>query len=181
MPQLRQPLQGSFNFCSHFEMSWSEVADTVCPIARALAVVGDRWTLLVLRELFLGTRRFDDLQAQTAMSPPLLSSRLKRLQADGVLTRCRYSERPVRHEYRLTDKGLAFYPVLLALKGWGEAWGGFLADADSALNVTHRDCGGEITVVPRCSACNEDIGARAATIEFGQSFADERQERRDAA
>lgn len=102
-------------------MGWSEVGGTVCPIARALAVVGDRWTMLILRELFLATRRFEEFQAQTGMSSHLLSSRLKRLEADGVVGRRRYSDRPARHEYRLTEKGLALYPILLGLKSWGKA------------------------------------------------------------
>lgn len=162
-------------------MSWSNVANTVCPIARALAVVGDRWTMLVLRELFLGERRFDDLQAQTGMSPHLLSVRLKRLQQDGILARKQYSERPVRHEYRLTDRGLDLYPVLLALKGWGEKWGGFAADAEPAVTIVHRQCGHEISIAPRCPSCTESIGARDATVTLGDAFAAERRERRDVA
>lgn len=162
-------------------MSWSDVADTACPIARTLAVVGDRWTLLVLRELFLGGRRFDELQAQTGMSPHLLSVRLKRLEADGVLARHPYSERPVRHVYRLTEKGLAFYPILLALKGWGETWGGQPLEAEPALTIAHRDCGGEVGVTVRCSACDDEVEARAATVTMGPDYSAERQARRDAA
>lgn len=162
-------------------MSWSDAANSVCPIARGLAVVGDRWTMLVLRELFLGGRRFDDLQAQTGMSPHLLSVRLKRLEQDGVLARRQYSERPTRHEYRLTDKGLDLYPVLLALKGWGEKWGGFAPDAEAALTIVHRRCGHEVSLAPRCPSCSEPVGARDAGVTLGDAFAAERRERRDAA
>lgn len=81
-------------------------------------MVGDRWTLLILRELFIGVPRFEDIQAQTGMSSHLLSARLRRLETDRILTRRPYSKRPVRYEYRLTDKGLDLYPVILGLKAW---------------------------------------------------------------
>ncbi|MCC6609566.1 MAG: helix-turn-helix transcriptional regulator, partial [Burkholderiales bacterium] len=116
-------------------MGWSEVGETVCPIARALAVVGDRWTVLILRELFLGVNRFEEIQAQTGMSSHLLSTRLKRLEGDGIVARRPYSDRPPRHEYRLTDKGLDLYPLLLSLKAWGEKWGGFEPKAEPVPKV----------------------------------------------
>jgi DNA-binding HxlR family transcriptional regulator len=162
-------------------MSWSEVADTNCSVARTLAVVGDRWTILILREMFLGTRRFDDLQAQTGMSPHLLSTRLKRLEQDAIIARHPYQERPVRHEYRLTEQGLDLYPVLLALKGWGEKWGGFAPDAEPALTIAHRGCGHAVGIAPRCAGCGETIGARDAVVALGDAFAAERRARRDAA
>jgi DNA-binding HxlR family transcriptional regulator len=101
-------------------MAWAEIGNSICPIARALAVVGDRWTVLILRELFLGAKRFEEFQVQTGMSSHLLSTRLKRLERDGVIARRPYSQRPARHEYRFTDKGLDLYPLLLSLKNFGE-------------------------------------------------------------
>src|SRR5947209_15441482 len=106
-------------------MSWDDVAESLCPIARACSVVGDRWTLLILRELALGTRRFDDLQAQTGMSSHLLSTRLKRLEQDGVIERALYSERPPRYEYERTAKGKELDQVLLLLRAWGLKHGGY--------------------------------------------------------
>ncbi|HET7622476.1 MAG TPA: helix-turn-helix domain-containing protein [Gemmatimonadaceae bacterium] len=88
-------------------------------------MVGDRWTMLILRELFVGAIRFEEFQAQTGMSPHLLSTRLKRLEGDGVVARHLYSTSPPRHEYRLTRKGLDLYPLLLSLKSWGGKWCGF--------------------------------------------------------
>ncbi|CAN7205216.1 helix-turn-helix transcriptional regulator [Bosea sp. LjRoot90] len=161
-------------------MGWSEVGGTVCPIARALAVVGDRWTMLILRELFLATRRFEEFQAQTGMSSHLLSSRLKRLEADGVICRRRYSDRPARHEYRLTEKGLALYPILLGLKSWGERWGGFDANDQPAIEVVHCGCGQATGLTLTCSACNQPFGARDARAVIGETFAVERAERRSA-
>lgn len=162
-------------------MGWSKVGDTVCPIARALAVVGDRWTMLILRELFLGLKRFEEFQVQTGMSSHLLSTRLKRLESDGIVIRQLYSERPPRHEYRLTTKGLDLYPLLLSLKAWGEKWGSFEPKAEPALVITHRQCKHETGFKLICSACNEPFGPRDATVKLGKDFEAERQARRDAA
>ena len=80
------------------------IGESVCPIARSPAVVGGRWTMLLVRELFMGTRRFDEIQAQTAMPSHLLSIRLKRLEEDGMIVREPYQDCPLRHEYRLTPQ-----------------------------------------------------------------------------
>ncbi len=98
------------------------VSETLCPISRAEAVVGDRWTVLVLRELFMGSHRFDEIQAQTGGTPQMVAARLKSMEADGLLERRAYSERPKRYEYHLTEKGDAFHSVVLALRAWGETW-----------------------------------------------------------
>ena len=79
--------------------------ETLCPISRAESVVGDRWTVLVLRELFMRSHRFDEIQAQTGGTPQMVAARLKSLEADGLVERRAYSERPLRHEYHLTEKG----------------------------------------------------------------------------
>lgn len=162
-------------------MGWDEVGDSVCPSARTLAVIGDRWTMLILRELFLGVRRFEEFQIQTGMSPHLLSTRLKRLEADGVVARNLYSKRPKRHEYRLTDKGLDLYPLMLILKSWGEKWGGLRPGAAPALTVVHRQCGHETHFKLRCSSCGEQFGPKDAVVTLGKDFAAERRARRDAA
>src|SRR5437764_1645676 len=100
----------------------SDTERTLCPVARSQELVGDRWTVLVLRELFMGNRRFDDMLVQTGATPQMLASRLKKLEAAGLIERRLYSERPKRHEYVLTAMGTDFYPVLLALRAWGEKW-----------------------------------------------------------
>ncbi len=161
-------------------MGWDEVGNTVCPIARSLAVVGDRWTGLILRELFLGTRRFEEFQAQTGMSSHLLSTRLKRLEGDGIITRRPYSDRPVRHEYRLTGKGLDLYPLLLSLKAWGEKWGAFKPGAEPALVIVHRQCGQETGLKLSCPSCGERFGPKDTAVALGNRFAAERRARHDA-
>ena len=141
-------------------MGWSEVGDTVCPIARALAVVGDRWTVLILRELFLGVKRFEEFQQQTGMSPHLLSTRLKRLEAEGIVVRRPYSERPVRHEYRLTDKGKDLFGVLYAMRGWAERWA--YVDGETgggpAMRYIHRACGTDVGTAMVCPGCGAPLG-----------------------
>ncbi|HEX6787089.1 MAG TPA: helix-turn-helix domain-containing protein, partial [Acidimicrobiales bacterium] len=86
-------------------MRWSDVGEARCSVARALSVVGDRWTLLLVREALIGTRRFEDFQANTGASRALVAERLRSLVDEGVLDRVRYQERPERFEYRLTEKG----------------------------------------------------------------------------
>jgi DNA-binding HxlR family transcriptional regulator len=91
-------------------MSRSELAQQTCTVARTVEKFGDEWTLMILRKMFLGGRRFDDLQSQTGASPHMLSQRLKRMEAIGVIKRETYSERPPRHEYALTIKGATYGP-----------------------------------------------------------------------
>lgn len=94
-----------------------------CPVARTLDVVGDRWTILVLRDLSWGRRRFSTLLASLqGVSANLLSERLKKLEEHGMVERVFYSDHPPRAEYRLSKKGKAFIPVLIALRDYGEAW-----------------------------------------------------------
>ncbi len=96
--------------------------DSPCPIARTTDLMGDRWTPIVMREAFLGRRRFDDFQKALSLSRGILAKRLARLVDEGLLSRELYEERPPRYEYLLTDKGRAFYPVLAAMWRYGEDW-----------------------------------------------------------
>lgn len=138
-------------------LDWS--ADN-CTIGRALEVIGDRQTLLVLREVFQGLRRFDQLTVRTGIPRQVLTDRLDRLVSDGLLRREPYQEpgQRRRHEYRLTDKGLDLYPVLVALNEWGAT---YLAGPEGpAIEFTHRDCGEPVDLVLRCQAGHEITGNR---------------------
>ena len=106
-------------------MSMTKTESEPCPVVRALNVIGDRWSILILRDMFLhGPRRFQDLQnSLQGIAPNTLSARLKRLEDQGVLERHFYSDRPPRAEYRLTARGQSLGPVLLALRTWGEQQG----------------------------------------------------------
>lgn len=126
-----------------------------CAVGNTLAVIGERWTMLVLREAFLGVRRFEQLQRNTGMARNILSDRLNTLVANGILRRELYQERPQRYDYRLTEAGVDLYPVLVALMSWGASHLG-----GSTLTLEHKGCGA--TVVPHlaCPACGEQVGAR---------------------
>ncbi len=99
---------------------WDELATDWCPVARSLSVIGDRWTMLIVRDCFLGKSRFEEFQKSLGITRHVLSDRLKRLVDQGVLERNAYSQRPQRYAYSLTDKGRDFAPALIGLKDWGK-------------------------------------------------------------
>jgi len=134
-----------------------------CSIARTLAIVGEKWTFLVLREAFTGTRRFADFQAGTGAPRQVLSARLTRLVEEGLLRKVPYREpgQRQRHEYRLTEKGLDLYPILIALMHWGDR---HLAGPEGPpVIVTHRGCGAPVRQYLRCDEGHEVGGAREVT------------------
>jgi DNA-binding HxlR family transcriptional regulator len=144
-------------------MRASEIAEQRCSIARPAALLGDRWTLVILRQAFNGVKRFEDFQETLGISRSLLSERLTRLVDAGILRREPYKDSVrTRDRYRLTQMGLDLYPVLMALREWGDR---YLAAEDYApLDIRHRDCGGEPTLELRCSKCGEEVGARDAEV-----------------
>lgn len=139
-------------------MKWNALADEDCSLARALAVVGDRWTLLVLREAFLRTRRFDDFQTRLGIARKVLAERLAHLVAEGVLEKRAYQQRPLRHEYRLTERGLGLYPAIIALVHWGDAH--YAGESGPPMLHRHKACGHDFRSVLTCSECGEVVGAR---------------------
>ncbi len=142
-------------------MKWDEIGQIPCSVARTLSVIGDRWTLLVLRDAFLGVRRFEHFQRDLGTTRHLLSERLSKLVEHGILRRLRYQEKPDRYEYRLTEKGLDLQPVLLALVGWGDRW---MAGEDGPPMVyLHRSCGNQIAPAYHCPECGEAITTRNLT------------------
>lgn len=126
-----------------------------CTIGRAMEVLGERWTLVVLREVFNGVRRFDDMQVHASVPRQVLANRLGRLVDDGILRREPYRAdgQRVRHEYRLTPKGLDLYPVLVAVSGWGDR---YLADPEGApVEFEHRGCGSPVGLRMVCADGHE--------------------------
>lgn len=136
-----------------------------CSIARPLAILGDRWTLVILRQAFAGIRRFDDFQTTLRISRSRLADRLDRLVEQGILRRVPYKDNRTRHEYRLTEKGHDLYPVLMAVRQWGDRHmdGG----AGPPWHYRHRGCGGESVIEHRCSRCDQAITARDMVLEPG--------------
>lgn len=130
----------------------------VCSIAAALEVVGERWSLLIVRDGFLGLRRFDELQADLGIARNVLQTRLTRLVDQGVLEKRRYQERPQRYEYHLTEKGQDLWPTIVALMGWGDE---HAAPAGGpAVLLEHRGCGGAVDDHRICAACGTRLSAR---------------------
>ncbi|HCB33735.1 MAG TPA: transcriptional regulator [Acidimicrobiaceae bacterium] len=123
-----------------------------CSIQRTLEVVGDRWTLLILRDLFRGVRRFGQLQEDLAIARNLLSDRLSRLVDAGIVERVPYQDRPVRHDYVLTGRGRDLSPSLLALMRWGDRW---CTDGEPPTVLVHAACGTALEQVTRCRKCDE--------------------------
>jgi DNA-binding HxlR family transcriptional regulator len=123
-------------------------------IAATLQVTGDRWSALLIREAFYGSTRFDEFQQRLSIAPNILTQRLRRLVELGILTRTVYQQRPARHEYRLTEKGLDLYPVPLAMLAWGDRW---VFDGEPPVRLTHETCGRRLTPILACNACAEPI------------------------
>ncbi|MGH7857196.1 MAG: winged helix-turn-helix transcriptional regulator [Candidatus Binatia bacterium] len=139
-------------------MRWSEIGTMTCSVARTLAVVGDRWTLLILRDAFLGVRRFEDFRADLGTTRHRLADRLKKLVAAGIFERVRYQERPPRFEYRLTEKGRDLYPLIVSMTRWGDRW---MAGKDGPpVELVHRGCGHVVAPTLACPDCGAPIAAR---------------------
>jgi DNA-binding HxlR family transcriptional regulator len=135
-----------------------------CSVARTLEVMGDRWTMLVIRDAFLGVRRFDDFQRSMGVARNVLADRLARLVDEGVLERRRYQERPERFEYRLTEKGIDLWPVMVSLMKWGDR---HAAPNGPPTVVLHRGCGGQVNARFICVKCGEPVDARSAEARPG--------------
>jgi DNA-binding HxlR family transcriptional regulator len=140
-------------------MLGSSYESQMCSIAGALDVVGERWSLLIVRDVMLGLRRFDELQADLGIARNVLQTRLTKLLEQGVLEKRMYGERPPRYEYRLTDKGLDLWPTMVALMQWGNRH--TAPAAGPPVLLEHRDCGGGVDGHRICEAC----GARLSVTD----------------
>ncbi len=117
-------------------------------MAATLEVIGERWTILIVRDIFLGVRRFDDLQRSLGVARNILQTRLERLVEHGIVRKKAYQDHPVRYEYRLTTKGADLWPVLMALLKWGDK---YAIDGERPVIVEHRGCGGSSTTAAAAS------------------------------
>ena len=149
---------------------WQDLDQQPCSLARTLAVVGDRWTLLILRDCFLGVRRFEQFQSRLGITRHVLADRLSKLVASGVLRKHPYQPRPLREEYRLTEKGIDLHPVIIHLVQWGDR---YLSDQRGApLKHVHRHCGHELHAQLTCSGCGRSVTARDVTVVPNPEFED---------
>ena len=135
-------------------MRWSEIERVPCPVAQAMVVIGDSWTVLILRDALRGATRFEEFQRGTSASRAIISERLSHLVAHGVMEREQYVAHPPRHQYRLTAKGLALQPVLMMMAHWSEQ------HLDKPLRPAgrrHTACGHRFSPVVACSECGEEL------------------------
>ena len=141
-------------------MSVATVQPRVCSVARTLDIVGEKWALLAVREVFLGNRKFDEIVKRTGAPRDTLAARLRTLVGAGVLERRQYSEHPARFEYRLTSAGRDLYPVITTLMRWGDK---YLAGDDGPPLVLQHHCGSQVVATVVCEACGEALDARHTT------------------
>src|ERR1700761_7132645 len=146
-------------------MKWDELEEEACSVARTLGVIGDRWTMLILRECFLRTRRFEAFQSALGITRHLLAERLKKLVRTGILRRVPYQESPKRHEYILTQKGLDLYPIMMAIVHWGDTH--MVDERGRPLLHEHRKCGKIFNPVMVCSECGEPLHPRGGVPHPG--------------
>lgn len=142
--------------------------DLDCSLARSLGLIGERWSLLVIRDIFLGRRRFDQIQESLGVARNVLATRLGRLTEEGILERRRYQERPARYEYFLTEKGLDLWPVMVALLKFGDK---HLTSGEPPIRIEHKRCGGELDDRRICDRCGEHLGPRDARAVVGVAIA----------
>ena len=140
-----------------------------CSVAQALEVVGEWWTLLILRDAFLGVRRFDDFVDRLGISRNVLTDRLDKLVAADVLERRAYDEGRARYDYVLTDKGRALWPVITTLREWGDEW--ITGPGNEPVLVEHRTCGNIMHTRLVCSCCGEPLDARSVRAVPGPGAA----------
>lgn len=151
-------------------MQRSSFEDMACSVAQCLEIVGEWWTLLIVRDAFMGVRRFDDFQARLDISRNVLNQRLVRLVDAGIFERVAYSEHPPRFEYRLTDKGKDLWGVITTMRQWGDRWA---APAGPPIELVHKECGHRSHIELTCSACGERVGYRDMRALAGPGYRDE--------
>lgn len=136
----------------------------VCSIAQCLEAVGEWWSILIVRDAFFGVSRFDEFQQRLGIGRNILTQRLGSLVDHGILARIPYQERPVRYDYRLTDKGRDLWLVLTAMRQWGDRWA---APGGPPVHLRHETCGRVATIRPVCSECGQPVSLRAVRLVPG--------------
>jgi DNA-binding HxlR family transcriptional regulator len=139
-----------------------------CSVAKALEVIGERWTLLIVRDVMHGHRRFGEIQESLGIARNVLSARLQRLVDEGILERRAYQENPPRHEYFLTEKGLDLWPALIALLAWGDRY--TERPEGPPRVIVHKECGGPVSDRGICEDCGKVLHARDAKQVPGPGF-----------
>lgn len=153
-------------------MRWKEIDGQVCSIAKALAIFGDKWTLLIVRDAFSRIRRFSEFQKSLGITKHRLSDRLNRLVEVGILVKDLYDEKRGRYEYRLTQKGLDLYPILMTVVQWGDKW---TTDEDGCpVEFKHTTCGHITSPKYVCNQCDQEIDAKSIEPIVGPGIENKR-------
>lgn len=140
----------------------------ICSVAKSLEVIGERWSLLIVRDVMNGNRRFSELQRSLGVARNVLSARLQRLVDEGILERRAYQESPARYEYFLTEKGLDLWPALIALLHWGDKYSA--GPEGPPRLIVHKECGGEVSERGICTSCGKLLTARDARQVAGPGY-----------
>jgi DNA-binding HxlR family transcriptional regulator len=143
-------------------MKHDDLSEVYCSVARTWAVIGERWTFMILRECFRGHRRYDHFRTKLGLGSNVLNDRLRVLTAEGVLERVPYQDLPLRHEYLLTKKGQGLYPVLLSLMAWGDEY----KNETPPVTLIHRTCGHEAAPQVTCAHCGDQLLWREMTANI---------------
>jgi DNA-binding HxlR family transcriptional regulator len=146
-------------------MKWNSLEEEQCSVARTVSVIGDRWTLLVLRDCFLRVRRFEDFQARLEITRHVLADRLRKLVRHGVLRRVPYQSRPKRYEYILTQKGLDLYPIMMSIVHWGDVH--MVDERGRPRLYEHNLCGKMFDPVMTCSECGRPLSPKEVHVHIG--------------
>lgn len=152
LPLPNRELDNTTDYAGSMTTTESEVR--VCSIARTLDLVGEKWSLLAVRELMLGNHRFDQIIRRTGAPRDILTTRLRKLEGSGLVERVVYQDRPIRHEYRLTDAGWSLLPIITVLRDWGDT---HLAGPDGPPIVFRHECGAILEPAVVCGACGETV------------------------
>ncbi len=153
--------------------------ETLCPIARVQRIIGEKWTLQVLNEIFIARGRFDEIEAQLGITSIMLNDRLRKLQTEGLVERQLYNPRPARYEFVLTEKGRALFPLMAAVRAYGEAWCK-PAEQEPALHYRHARCGEIAGFGPACATCGDPVDTVEVQIEFLPAYLAERSARQES-
>lgn len=143
-------------------MRWSEIDTIPCPLAQAMSVIGDSWTLLILRDAMRGARKFDEFQQSIRASRAIVSERLGHLVEHGVMEKVQYEAHPPRFEYRLTDRGRALQPVMMTMAHWAET---HMPKRVRPPKRRHTTCGHKFHPVVTCSECGETVTPETVTFD----------------
>lgn len=143
-------------------MRWSEIDTIPCPIAQAMRILGDAWTLLIVRDALWGATRFEEFQNRTNASRAVVADRLARLVEHGVMERRQYEEHPPRYAYHLTERGVALQPVLMVMADWSET---HLPKPTRPTGRRHKACGHRFSPIVCCSECGDPVESGSVTFD----------------